>query len=353
MPSRRGGASRRAGSVRQVAHPSAAVDPSRRSRLLALKLAALVRDHTGGGELVPGVFPGGAALVREGDEAWVLVEERPERGLGPALAWARQQGASRVHVIGEQGTGVLARRATAFATPPAVWLADGRQLVPAPVEPPSVPAPVEPELLELAALIEAGGATPVIEHGVLVGEVVGLEVCRAIRDAALGTVRLEVGVGRHDREAFQLMHGDVPTVVALARVVEAVARHRRPGADPHPLNRLGAERALRARLLAEPGLVGLVELAATDPPVPRRNLKDPVPCVAVGRDAAGSPTVVVCSVGIDLDLVPFAADARLARRGSDDAGLVLALAARDAHPVTGALAAALRRPAQIVTVETA
>jgi hypothetical protein len=59
--------------------------------------------------------------------------------------------------------------------------------------------------------------------------------------------------------------------------------------------------------------------------------------------------VVVCSVGIDLDLVPFAADARLALLGRDaDAGLVIAVPERDAHAATKALAAALRRPAEIV-----
>ncbi|HEY5876921.1 MAG TPA: hypothetical protein VIT64_16550 [Ilumatobacteraceae bacterium] len=307
-----------------------------------------MREHASEGDVQPGSFSGGAALVH-GSDAWVLLDDRPERGLGPALAWARQQGASGVHVLAEQATGVLARRAGEFAEPPTVWTVSGRSLAVAVADPPSASPPIDPELLDLAPLIKAAGATPVIEHGVLVGEVVGLEVCRAIRDADTGAVRLEVGVGAHDREAFLLMHGDVPTEVALTRVVSAVAEHRRPGADPHPLNRLGAERALRARLIADPALVELTELVAADPPVVRTNLKDPVPCVGIGRAGDGTPTVVVCSVGIDLDLVPFAADARLALLGHDpDAGLVIAVPERDAHAVTRALAARLRRPAEIV-----
>jgi hypothetical protein len=59
--------------------------------------------------------------------------------------------------------------------------------------------------------------------------------------------------------------------------------------------------------------------------------------------------VVVCSVGIDLDLVPFAADARLAA-GRPDARLVLVVPERDAHPVTRELATLLRVPAEIVAV---
>jgi hypothetical protein len=159
---------------------------------------------------------------------------------------------------------------------------------------------------------------------------------------------LEVGVGAHDREAFQLIHGDVPPAEALAGVVAKVAPHRRPGAEPHPLNRLGAERLLRHRLLAAPDLVGAVVLAAAPPPLARPNLRDPVPCVATGLDAAGRPLVVVCSVGIDLDVVPFAADARSAVGGEHR--LIVAVPARDVHPVTLALAADVVPPAEVIGV---
>jgi hypothetical protein len=59
--------------------------------------------------------------------------------------------------------------------------------------------------------------------------------------------------------------------------------------------------------------------------------------------------VVVCSVGIDLDLVPFAADARGAV-GLADARLLLAVPERDDHPVTRAVATRLRQPAEVVPV---
>src|SRR5205085_7077671 len=136
---------------------------------------------------------------------------------------------------------------------------------------------------------------------------------------------------------------------ALAEVVAVVAEHRRPGAPPHPLNRLNAERLLRWRLIEEPSLVGAVVLEAAPPPVPRVNLKDPVPCVAVGVGHDGGAVVVVCSVGIDLDPVPFAADARGAV-GLADARLLLAVPERDDHPVTRAVATRLRQPAEVVPV---
>jgi hypothetical protein len=323
-------------------------DPQRRSALLGLKLGALVRDHADGGPVVLEPFGAGAALRRDG-EIWVLADDRPERVLGPALAWARQHGEDgplNVVVDDPSAAGVLARRAQWFATPPRVWRAEGRSLVAAAPAPYAPPAPVTDDRLSLLPLIEAAGATPAVEHGVVAGEVAGLEVCRAVIDSDLGTIRLEVGVGAHDREAFLLVHGDVPPAEALAGVVAAVVEHRRPGAEPHPLNRLNAERFLRWRLLEEPSLVGALVLEAAPPPVPRTNLKDAVPCVAVGVDDDGDAVVVVCSVGIDLDLVPFAADARGAV-GLDDARLLLAVPERDDHPVTRALAARLRCPAVV------
>jgi hypothetical protein len=313
-----------------------------------MKLSTLVREHLGAsdvGEIFP--FAPGAGLV-EGARAWVLLDEQPARGLGPALVWAERAGAVEVHVLAESDTGLLARRAEMFTVPPTIWTVVDRALhqaeaAPLP-DPPTVPGAHE----AMRSLIEAGGAEPIVEHGVLAGEVAGLEVCRVVTDPDTGVARLEVGTGAHDREAFQLLHGDVPTVEALADVVATVAEHRRPGAAAHPLNRLAAERALRHRLVQEPALVGADWLDPAPPPVPRPNLKDPVPCVALGSAPSGALMVVVCSTGIDLDLVPFAADARAAL--APDADLVLALPARDVVGPTARLAGALRRPARIVPI---
>lgn len=322
-------------------------DPTRRSQLLGLKLAALVRDHCGQhGTITPGVWPGGAALLRDG-EAWVLAEDEPSRALGRALAWARQQGAAQLNLLVEESVGMLARRASYFVDAPHVWRVSGRTLIAADPEPHEPVPALDPELASLAPLIESAGAMPLVERGVLVGEVEGLEVCRATRDEHSGVCRLEVGVGAHDREAFQMVHGDVPTPEALRMVIDAVAPHRQPGAEPHPLNRLAAERAIRALLVREPALVGARFLSPVDPPTPRTSVKDTVPCVSAGESESGEPVVVVCSTGIDLDVVPWAADARAAL-GDPGARLLIVLPERDAVSVTRALAGALRVPAVVV-----
>ena len=156
---------------------------------------------------------------------------------GPRLRGQCAPGSSGLHVLAEEGTGTLARRAVAFRMPIEVWHVDDRTLLPAIAEPLPASLDVPDGHEQFRSLIISGGATPAIEHGVLVGEVRGLEVCRVVTDEQTGAARLEVGIGQHDREAFQMLHGDVPTVEALAKVVETVdaaspARRRSPSVEP-------------------------------------------------------------------------------------------------------------------------
>lgn len=312
-----------------------------------MKLGALARDH-GAGPLrpVPGEFGIGAAVLA-GDEAWVLLDEEPSAALGAAVAWAIRRSASSLRVVAESGTGTLARRAGAFALPIEVAHVEGRTLLAAIAEPLTTPAGVAPEHEALRPLIVAGGAQPVVEHGVLTGEVEGLEVCRAVTDPVSGAARLEVGVGAHDREAFQLLHGDVPTVDALAGVVAVVADARRPGAAGHPLNRLARSRTLRTLLIREPQRIGATAVTPVEPPVARANVRDDVPCVAVAT-IDGKATTVVCSAGVDLDAVPYATDARLVT-GADDCVVVVATGCD--LGIQYELAAALVHPMRLVATD--
>ena len=322
-------------------------DPSRLARLNAIKLQALVRDHLGGDTAFEvGEFPGGASLLHAGS-AWVLLADRSERGLGGALAWAVRRDATQLHVVTEEHAGLLARRGGGFGLPVQVWRADGRLLHAAEAEPlPQAPS-VPPHHREFEAVIVQSGAVPNEEFGVLVGEVGGLEVCRVVDDPWLDLTRLEVGVGAHDREAFQALHGDRPAAEALATVVEAVRGHRLGPDHGHPLRRLAAERLLRFDLVADPSLIGARAVRPVPPPVPRPNLKDPVPCVALA-DVDGAEVVVVCSVGIDLDAVPFAVDA-CAALGNDRCMLVVPR--RDAVDVQRRIAGLARPPVAVVAVD--
>jgi hypothetical protein len=211
-----------------------------------------------------------------------------------------------------------------------------------PADPPAGAAP-----RRLVAMLEEAGVDVVVEHGVIIGEVRGLEVAR-VRVDAEGQSNLDIGVGRFDQEAAALIHGDKPTSVALADAAALVRSLRAPDAAPHPVNRLARERWLRAQVLADPALVGLDELAPISPPVARRNVKDPAPAAAIGVAPGGEIVLLVCTVGIDLEWVPIAAD--LVSRERPDR-IIAVLPPRDLLPVQRELAALLPVPVDFVALE--
>ena len=321
------------------------LDAARRQALFEAKLRALVRDHWGSGEGTVGTFPGGATL-RRADAGWVLAEEQPERALGGALAWARQRSVAELHVLAQDAAPLLARRATTFSRPPTVWAVQGRELVPALPELPSPEPPLRPDVEAFVTVLADAGVEPVVEHGVLTGEVLGLEVARVMVEE-LGAF-LEVGVGKHDRYAQRLMHHDRPPLEALAAAAAAVRQVRRAGAPAHQVNQLARERWLRSVVVERPELVGAASLTPVPPSVRRTDLRQVAPAPAAGVDAEGAPLVVVCSTGVDVDLVPAAADVRLA--DGRQARLVLAVPGADDHPLTRWLASALAQPAEVTTV---
>lgn len=329
---------------------------TRKSQLLSLKLRALVRDHLGRSTdegITPAVFARGAAVIESGN-SWVLVEEQTGRGLGPALLWSLKEGATALNVLAESGTGILARQAALLDFPITVWHVNDRTLIPAIAEP--FPDECQPsaEHAAFVSLIEQGGATPVVEHGIVAGEVLGLEVCRAVDDPVTGAARLEVGMGAHDREAFAMLHGDKPTVEALADVVDNVKQHRRPGAMPHPFNRIAPERMLRAVIVDAPELVGAASLVVCDPPVRRTNVLDIVPCVARGRSLDGGDVVVVVTSGADPDIVPFALDACafVDHRNGSISELRIAMVAGHVTPTNRRALGLARRAATFVELDT-
>lgn len=329
------------------------MNEEQRKALLAAKLRALVKNRWGDAATsgAPGRFPGGATL-RSGQQGWVLVGDDGANRLGGALAWARQAGVEDLHVVAddEGAAGLLARRASYFARPARVWRVDGRELQPAVAAnwPERLVPPPDAELLRLM-LLDAG-LEVVAEADELIGEVRGLEVAR-VRSDQVGAsdqppARLEVGIGRFDREAFALMNPDLADAEALAKAAAIVRLHRRAGAPRHPLNQLVPERWLRSVVVAEPSLVGARTLVPAESSEPRRNLRETSTATATGVDQHGHELVVVCSAGVDLELVPRAAEDRAWL--APEAELLLAVPNRDSVPVTRALAASLTRPARVV-----
>ena len=292
-------------------------------------------------------FALGAGAVR-GNDSWVVVLEQCERSLGPVLLWAQKLDATSLDIFVTSDASLVARRAQFFDLDIRVWTMADKNIIRAEADVVLAMSHVAESHEQFADLIAQSGAEVVREHGVLSGEVMGLEVCRVVVDENENTPRLEIGVGAHDRETFQMLHGKVATLESLVKVVDIVRGHRQSGSEHHPLNRLAAERLLRHRIVVEPQLVGASVLQVVEPPVMRLNVKDAVPCCAEGVSEQGQQIVAVCTASVDVDVVAFAADARA--RIAPDALLVIATHTNNVTPSLAKLAKSLRIPARFVEV---
>lgn len=294
---------------------------------------------------------GGFAAVTAGDTLFISgSSSRPEAritALGAALAWFSRDTpdrCSRIVLFDAVHPGLTARRAAEVNLPITVLDARGTELLVAEPDPHLPIVQPTPEHVSVAELFSASGADVVVEHGVVSAEVVGLEVARVVDEGGVATPR--IGVGQHDREMFQLVHGTVATVEQLQDVVRTVMSYRRQATLRHPISALAPERALRYRALSQPHRIGFATMEIAEPPVPRVNVKDSVPCCALGRTRDGADAVVVFTSGVDLDVVTFAADART--RLAPTAELLIATEARNLVPVQRRLAALLRLPARFI-----
>ncbi len=300
-------------------------------------------------------FAGGAALVTE-TGCWILADTNPMRSLGPALFVATKAAATTLDLVVDDAAmaAVLARRAALFDMRINVWCVSGNSLVAAVPAPPLVEVGLDGVTESFVPTIVGAGAEPIIEHGVLTAEVLGLEIARVVPSDIDHSPTLAQGVGRFDREAGMLLNGAGLPTMPLEALAAQVRLARQIDSPTDRMARIGRERLLRSRLILDPSLVGLVHLEAAPPPVLREGILSGVPCVAVGLGADGRRAVVVCSSGIDPDLVPFAADARATLAATnpdlDDADLLLALVQRDLHPMTQRLAAMVLQPAVVCPV---
>jgi len=264
------------------------------------------------------------------------------------MIWADRVGAEELNiVVDDEQASDLARRALDIDLDVVVWRVDGTDLRRAK----AIPALEVPLLSSvewaLAGLISGAGARPVDDHGRLVAEVAGLEVARVV--VVDGEVELQVGVGQADRELHSLVHFDMEPDTAMRRAVSAVLEHRRPGAALHPLGIMARERWIRSALVDEPSLVGALTLEPIPPLRPRETVLGNVPSAAMGRSETGASIVVVCSIGVDPDLVPEAADYR--RREDAEAELVIVVPERDRYGVTERMVARLDRASLHTMVE--
>ncbi len=297
---------------------------------------------TGGVEVDAAPF---GVTVHSSDRAVVVVSSDDLAVLGGVIVWIDRLGLDSVALVAEHNAGVHARRVAVLAPEVTVHQLSGTTASPAAADPIPEPQPGLEDLAALVAVIERSGAQAVEEDGIMRAEVAGLEVGRVV-EAPSGPM-LEVGVGRFDREAGALLHADRPVEPNLVSTIELVSGHRRAGAPSHAINRIGRERWLRDVVRKNPGEWGLDNLALVEPIPPRTSLLEAGPA-ALMAERGGVRTLVVCSVGVELGLIPEAAD--LVSRHDPDAVLIL-IPARDQLPFLSRLAGRLPVPTTLASID--
>lgn len=335
------------------------LDPRQRARLRRAKLVALASDlGTGPVPAADGGVDAGAAVVAALDGAgWAHLESGDAGSLAAALLWAVRGEVDPLVVFVDDSAAVAARLA-GHLDPQRLHVQvrevlgrTSRPAVPAPLPPPEPEAPLA-EAEPLVDLLRAEGLEVVVEHGVIRGEVHGLEVARIVRwdgvPGSDGALHLEAGVGRFDRDAVAAVHPDEHPVDSLSRTVEMVRRHRHHGATTHPVSLLARSRWLRSDVVADPGAVGAEHLRAVGMTTEPSGLRDDHPAAALGVDSSGREMLVVCSTGFDPALVPLAADTRAWL--APDGRLLLVVPERDLHAATVSLAELTVSPAELATV---
>ena len=322
------------------------VDEARLSALRSAKLGHLVAQISGADPAEVNTGSTGTALagcVLEG-RSYVLADQ--VRDLGSALHWHRRQDHSRssgsaagLTILAESNiAGELARRADLLEADVVVYAVDDDQTSLAkPTPRPTVPE-LSDELWRAAGVMADAGARVVDDHGRLTAEVNGLEVARIDQVEGPEPIVLQVGVGEADRELHGYVHGHLDDQEKLANAIATVAEIRRHGVGLHPLSRLARPRWLRSMVVNDPSLVGLTELQPQPPLRPSQGVFDTEPAAAY---AAAERAVVVCSSGVDVDLIPEAADLR--DRIDPEALLIFVLPERDAKLATAGVDQLLSR----------
>lgn len=272
-----------------------------------------------------------------------IVSEVTMAVLGGVLLWAQQMSVNLEAIVVEENAGPVDRWLDGFTSRPTVHTLEGRLLVePVTPRPESTPpAPAVPSTFDIVDV------EVVVESGIVMAEVRGLEVARVVVDAD-GTEHIEVGVGLYDRAGHKVMSAGRPVADTLADVVARVAELRRPAASAHTFNRLCRERWMRTMLVAEPALVDLVDLHPVEPLPPRVSLLDAGPAPALGTDGHGSTVLLMASAGVDPGL-PVSTAAIAQREGPDR--IVVALPDRDRLDPVRRLLTRLRWPVEMVGID--
>lgn len=294
--------------------------------------------------------------VKKDNQIWILCEQPDGSCLLSSVALAQKQKAEQIYIFVSSPTTSLARWASYFVSLKIqIWYFDktsAQVLLPTDLEP---PAPLVFDPNGFVEEIEKAGARSLIQDGILIADVKGLEVARVVQDPDL-QFRLRVGVGRNDRQGHAIMNPDAKTSDLLPRVVKEILTYRKPGIPLRKENTLCSQNWLRHIVINNPSLIGASSLSPSFIPGYLVGPNSTSPAVAGGFDKDGSPIGAIFYVGIDPQIILSAIDVRISlardffnnKYRPDDINILIVIPQGDDHPFITKLANLLH-PKPIVT----
>jgi len=321
------------------------IEPERRAELLKTKLIGIVKSAGYDATEIETEHNNSDSVLLTKDRCWVLAEdENPQSVLGKGIFLLTRNPELELCVVFEdiEAAGIAARQAIGLKGENKImYFLEGKltQVSPTPFpDTPNTPTLSE----EFEAMCRKAGVSIVCENGIWRGEILGLEVVRVDEGG------IQVGVGRFDREAGELLNSGKNRVEQLIAAANQVRIQRTAAAGAHPLATLSRERWLRHKLLSEPEIIGLSEMTPIDSVHESKNLKDFFPAAAIGTDEDHEQVLCVCSVGIDIGLIPLTAElASLHKPGR----IVIVLPPQDMLPLIIEASHLLNTPSTLIGVD--
>lgn len=296
--------------------------------------------------------------VKKDNQIWILCEEPNGSCLISSIALAQKQKADQIYLFVPSPATSLARWASHFASLKIqIWQFSKTSCEIVPPTELEYPAPLvfDPDVFIEA--IEKTGAVGLVQDGILIADVKGLEVARVIQGPDL-QFHLMVGVGRNDRDAHAIMNPDSDPVDLLSKVVKEVLVYRKPDISLRLENTLCGQNWLRYVVLNDPSLIGASTLSPSFIPGQQIGPSSSGPALAGGFDQKGAPMGAIFSVGIDPQIILSAIDARitLARDFFDnkyqpsDINILVVVPQGDDHPFITKLVNLLHPKVDLITV---
>ena len=219
------------------------------------------------------VDAGGRPGTPTGHHGWVLPDGEPRGRSVPPWPGPTAPASPSCTSLAERRAG--RRRAgppgRPLRRPPGVWLVDGTALDAAPRPAPPAAGRRRPRRPSWSPCWSTPGSTSWSStDGPRRGPRPGGRPGRR-RPTTAGEPSTSPPRGRRgppDREAFAMVHGDLPAAEALARVVAIVRGHRRPGRAAPPAQPARAGALAAGRAVPDPALVGLATCGPPRAPVP-------------------------------------------------------------------------------------